>query len=866
MTVDERRGARKTRGIDWSRTALTRPGPRELPDLKKTLGTIIHEAERSPLPWGYSLVTFLALVVARNLLEGALGPNGSIGFVYFSSPSALMVLDHFVFFYGSLYLAFGLVLSILTRERIGRVMKVMTPAWALLLIPPVLDFILTGGEGIKITYALELRPVILRFFDPRVSFETISPGQRVEILGACLLAAAYVRLKTRNWARTVAGFIAVYVVLALHGVLPSLVARASWALTRVASASAEFAYLTAFKSGGIVADESRKLTLVFVLTTIALGWAAFRCHSPDRERAMRRNVRPLRSLHYTGLTVFGIAFGWVLFSRAGVEFTGAGDVLGMLATCMATLFAFQASVAINDIFDEAGDRISEEARPLVSGTLERRDLVGQAVIFSLAALLLALNVKYSTFLFVVLALVLSFVYSAPPIRLKRLPIVSNLSLGVVSLLACLVGFSVYAEERAMALFPTPLAWVLVLSFGLGFAAKDLKDVDGDRATRVWTLPVLLGPSAGRAAVAMLVFLGYLSVALLLPYPMLRAPAVLFGLASAATVLVWRRKHLADLLLAVCLLFTVVVALTVLSGIDPLLETAGTEAQSVREAKAAELRGSWAEARHDWAAASSGFTEAARVFRDDADVQLRAGATLFERGRYAQALPYLEHAVDLDRSSSIALEYLAKTESKLGRVDSAEWLMHEAIREGMRPGVFYSVLGEHRMDTGSPESAALAFERALVLGRPDVPARLRLADALLATGRTREARAQCQTAVTRRPSSAEAHDALGRFLAAAGNADGAVEELLRAVELDDEESLYWNNLGAAYRMAGRHEESLRAIDEASRLNPRASEPYYNRGLTLEATGRTNEARRQYLLALELDPMNLPARSALGRAGD
>ena len=69
-----------------SAIALARPGPSELPDLKKTLGTIIHEAERSRLPWGYLAATFLAMVLARNLLEGALGPNGAIGFVYFSSP------------------------------------------------------------------------------------------------------------------------------------------------------------------------------------------------------------------------------------------------------------------------------------------------------------------------------------------------------------------------------------------------------------------------------------------------------------------------------------------------------------------------------------------------------------------------------------------------------------------------------------------------------------------------------------------------------------------------------------------------------------------------------------------------------------
>ncbi len=833
--------------------------------MKKTLGTIIQEAERSRLPWGYLAATFVAMVLARNLLEGALGPKGAIGFVYFSSPSALMVLDHFVFFYLSLFLSFALILSALTRERIGVVMRIVTPAWALLLLPPVLDYIITSGEGMSITYVLELRPVVLRFFDPRASFEIISPGQRVEILGACLLAGLYVRIKTVSWFRSIVAFFAIYAALALHGALPSLFARASLAFVR-ATASAEFAYFSVFKAGGIVADESRKLALLFLLTSSVLGWFAYRRHAHGKAVALRRSVRPLRALHYLGLTSFGIAFGWVLFSRYGVEFAGTGDVLGMLATCIATFCAFQASVAINDLFDEEGDRISEEERPLVSGALERRDLVGQAAVFSLAALLFALNVKYQTFLFVVLALIVSFAYSAPPLRLKRFPLVSSLTLGLVSLTACLVGFSVYAEERALSLFPSPLAWVVVLSFGLGFAAKDLKDIDGDRATGVWTLPVLLGPSAGRVAAAVLVFLGYLSAALLLPYPMLKAPAVVLGLASAATVLVWRSRRLPDLLLAVCLLFTVLVAFTVLFGIDPLLEVAGPESHGVREARAAESRASTAEAWSDWATASSGFTEAAGVFQDDPDVQLRAGATLFEQGRYADALPYLEHAVDLDRSSSIALEYLAKTESKLGRVDSAEWLMHEAIREGMRPGVFYSVLGEHCMETGSPESAARAFERALVLGRPDVPARLRLGAALLATGRTDEARAELETAVARRPSSPDAHDALGRFLAATGNADGAVAELRRAVELNGEESVFWNNLGAAYRMAGRQEESLRAIDEAVRLSPRATEPYYNRGLTLEALGRTDEARRQYLLALELDPMNLPARSALDRSGE
>ena len=368
--------------------------------MTKHLTSIIEDAERSTVPWGYVLATFLAMVLARNLLEGALGPNGAIGFVYFTSPSSLMVLDHFALFYTSLFLSFALILSSLTRERVGAVMRVMTPAWVLLLLPPVLDYLLTSGEGMKITYVLDLKPVVLRLFDPRASFESISPGQRVEILGACLLAAAYVRLKTRNWTKAVVGFLAVYAALALHGVLPSLFARGSLALAR-AAATAEFAYFSAFKAGGIIADESRKLALLFLLTSSVLGWFAYRRHAPAKLAALWRSVRPLRALHYLGLTSFGIAFGWVLFSRYGVEFAGPGDVLGVLATCVATLCAFQASVAVNDLFDEEGDRVAGERRPLVVGTLTRRDLTGQALVFSAAALLFALNVKYSTFLFMV---------------------------------------------------------------------------------------------------------------------------------------------------------------------------------------------------------------------------------------------------------------------------------------------------------------------------------------------------------------------------------------------------------------------------------------------------------------------------------
>lgn len=828
--------------------------------MRKGLPAVIEGLERSPLHPAYWALAFLALVTLRNLLEGALGPSGSVGFVYFASPSALMVLDHFLFFYVSVFLAISIVLAALTRERVGRVMKVMTPAWVLVLIPPFLDHVLTGGHGAKITYLTDLSSVFLRFFDPKATFERVSQGQRVEILAACLLALAYVRVKTRSWLRAAVAFAAVYVVLAAHGILPMAYARLTGGSLAASDAAPQVIYRAAFKSGGIVPDESRKLALLFLLSSSLLGWAAYAIHAPAKARAILRNMRPLRSVHYVGLAVFGIACGWALVAPAGVAFSGGGDVLGVLGICLATFLAFQGSVALNDLFDEEGDRLVGAPRPLVTGALDRGDVAGFAAAASLAALLFALNVKYSTFLLIVLALAVSFIYSAPPLRLKRFPVLATLLLGCVSLFACLGGFTSFAEERATAVFPLRLGWTIVLAFGLGFSAKDLKDVEGDRATGVFTLPTLLGPRGGRIAVAALVALGYLVAPILLPFRALIVPALVLGTASAAMALFWRRDRLDEILLALCIAFTAIVGVTAFLGFDRLVDLGSP----VVRATALELHGRRAEAWQDWPTAAAFYAPAADVLQDDTDLQQRTGAALAQSGRLAEAVPVLERAVALDPSSSVSREHLAMVRSRLGAADEAERELRAAIRENLQPRVFRSLLGEHQLAQNDPASAVAAFAAALRLGQPDIPARVRLADALNQCGRKVDARAQYEVAVGRRPESAEARDALARFYHLEGDLDDAVREFREAVKLAPQEPAFWNNLGTAYRSKRDYRAALDALANATRLAPRMVDPYYNRGQICDALGRKEEARRQYLLALELDPSFAPARQALERA--
>ena len=847
--------------------------------LKERLASSVERLETSELRWPWLLVTWLSFVVLRNLIEGVLGPSHAIGFTYFASQSALMVLDHFVLFYASVLLSITLLLSALTGERPDRVIRASIPAWIIILIPPLFDFLVTFGEGYRISYILSLQGVLLEFFDPRIALERISPGQRIEIVLACLLAASYVGAKTRRWGRALLTFVLVYVVVGLHGVLPSLFARLAWwmkhdlagagvptALTAAggyAGSAAAAAYDAAFKSGGIVLEESRKLALLFLITATMTGWVVFGRAAPASERAFRFGFRPLRTLHYLGMATLGATFGWMLFSGEGVRLGSEGDTLGMLGTLLAVLFAFLSSVALNDLCDEEGDRISGQPRPLALGMATRRETVVQSGVFATLALLYAINVSYATFLIIALCLGLSFIYSSPPARLKRIPLLSTLVLGVLSYLAAVAGFSALAGERAFVLFPPSVGWLLVLAFAAAFAAKDLKDIEGDRATGTVTLPVLFGPKAGRLVVALLVLVGYLLAPLFLPYGLLIWPALVLGIASAVVVLRSEGRREDGLLLTAYLAFAFLIALLIVG--NP--ETVMPDGNPIVASRGAELRARECEEHRLWPKAADSYAMALTpLAAPKHDLLVRAGVAAYRAGRAADALPILEEALEHAPTSSLAREYIVAATHDLGDVKTALSAAAETANLGIRPEFFRAHEGLLAGEAGQHARAVRAYEAALMLGAPSATIRVRLAELFELKGDLPAARRQLELAALANPKSAPVADAFGRHLLRADDAAGAVAHFIRATELDDDNGLYWSNLSAALRATGEYESALAAGGVAVTLSPRLPDAYYNRGMVYEGLARTDDAIQQYLLALEIDPTFGPARDRLTHISD
>jgi chlorophyll synthase len=156
------------------------------------------------------------------------------------------------------------------------------------------------------------------------------------------------------------------------------------------------------------------------------------------------------------------------------------------------------SQAVNDWFDRHVDAINEPGRPIPSGRLPGRWGLAIAVIWSGLSLIIATGLGPWGFAATVLALVLAWTYSMPPLRLKENGWLGNAACGLsYESLAWITGSAVMMGG----VMPASESMVLALLYGIGahgiMTLNDFKSIAGDRQMGVRSLPVQLG--ATRAA-------------------------------------------------------------------------------------------------------------------------------------------------------------------------------------------------------------------------------------------------------------------------------------------------------------------------------------------------------------------------------
>jgi len=138
-----------------------------------------------------------------------------------------------------------------------------------------------------------------------------------------------------------------------------------------------------------------------------------------------------------------------------------------------------------------------------------------------------------------LVLGISTLYSAPPFRLKRIPVLASFILALCSALVCLSGYVLFSDDYSFNGFPPRILFAVLVALTLGSPVIDMKDIRGDRIAGSFTLPVLLGEKTGKRVVGFLVMLAYISVPLILECFVLMPFTLVFG--SASFFLINRRQ-------------------------------------------------------------------------------------------------------------------------------------------------------------------------------------------------------------------------------------------------------------------------------------------------------------------------------------
>jgi chlorophyll synthase len=174
----------------------------------------------------------------------------------------------------------------------------------------------------------------------------------------------------------------------------------------------------------------------------------------------------------------------------------------LLGVLLAGPLVCGSSQAINDWFDRDVDAINQPQRPIPSGRIPGRWGLYIAIGWMLLSAAVAAMLGPWVFVAGVVGLVLAWIYSAPPIRLKL-----NGWWGNSAVAASYEGLPWFTAAAVMT-GALPSTQILLLAGLYSFGAhgimtlNDFKSVEGDRRLGVGSLPVRLGvPRAARVACA-----------------------------------------------------------------------------------------------------------------------------------------------------------------------------------------------------------------------------------------------------------------------------------------------------------------------------------------------------------------------------
>jgi len=418
----------------------------------------------------------IAVILIRNGLESFIS-NGKLF-------RANLYFSEFPMFYLIGFLICAILLGLFVPPS-EKSYKISAFGIILIFLAPILD-ILILGEGFQLGYLNFSN--FKQFFNGMISLymtlpfypmhRGLSPGLRIELYIISFLLFIYIYTRTK----TIWKAILVPYIFNILLFIPASIIYINSIISNI------LRYISPILFSGTrhISASSSFVIIIYILTII---WIYIL--NKNIFYALLKGFRPIRFIHYGGMIIAGVWIG-IGGSIQKLYVINYIDLLSMIIGYVA-LWIF--AVFINYYYDYDGDSISQNRTPIVQNIIEKNESSSIAWVGLIIGLIFLGSQKSAVFKVATMFAALAYIYSATPARLKRIPIIATLTLGLTTLSGILMGYSFIRGNIDK--FPAGIAWAAVICVMLGFCTKDLKDIDGDRQSNTFTIPTIFGYNNGK---------------------------------------------------------------------------------------------------------------------------------------------------------------------------------------------------------------------------------------------------------------------------------------------------------------------------------------------------------------------------------
>lgn len=438
------------------------------------------------------LYTALSIIIIRTVLE-SLFENGH--FICLNSSFYYVLVDycHVSVSWLTLFILIITLLHYGSGDRFSASCNVGLFAFPVIILVPLLDFFIFGSGTIVYNYTFEnFISSFLNTLNPFKEVDFVTSGVRIEIFLVLLFSGYYVHFKTKNSIRTAFTVFAIYSLIFVYGYLPAIY---------------NFILNTSFQqilqTSVLPARSDVHYNLYMYLPFITLSLASvLHFASKNLKQTLLDAFRLSRIMIYTGLLLLGFTVS-VYENGLQYDLVSMFDYFKIIFALLSVTTAFGYAVILNNICDIDIDTVTNCTRPLVRKIVSVSDYVALRNILFLFSVVFALAVNEQFVILTLFSIVLSYLYSSPPFRLRNHFISANLVLSLIGVCTFLQGVTIVEANMAFNNVNRTLVGFIFCYFFIAANLKDIKDVPGDKAHGVITVPLLVGSKMTLNAVKLL---------------------------------------------------------------------------------------------------------------------------------------------------------------------------------------------------------------------------------------------------------------------------------------------------------------------------------------------------------------------------